>query len=342
MNRKKALVAFVVVFACVAITACGDGKKEEPVVPKDPILIKIGNTDTASRSTNVSLDWLAGYLSEQTEGAVAIEIYPGGELGDDPEMCKGLLLGLDEVYIGHCGVLGSIVGPKLDVLELPFLYGSYEEWVEGSFEKEGLSIYNELLEGTGYVCVDFMYNGMMNLCSNEKIYRSIGDFKDYSVRVNTSEINRRVFEALGAEPIPMAWGEVYNAVEEGTVDGLAHSLGVFNDFAFYEFAPYITLTEHQSSPYTVVMSTEFLDSMPPELRDIVLSGIHEACARQRTMERELELGYAELFVEKGATVHTSTAEEKAKFYAACEDVYKTQRDITSADIYDRFLATAGK
>lgn len=102
----------------------------------------------------------------------------------------------------------------------------------------------------------------------------------------------------------MAWGEVYNAVEEGTVDGLAHSLGVFNDFAFYEFAPYITLTEHQSSPYTVVMSTEFLDSMPPELRDIVLSEIHEACARQRQMERDnWNSDTLSCLFEKGATVH---------------------------------------
>jgi TRAP-type C4-dicarboxylate transport system substrate-binding protein len=164
----------------------------------------------------------------------------------------------------------------------------------------------------------------------------------YKVRVTASELNVKIFKALGANPTPMAWGEVYTSVVQGAIDGLTHSLGVFNDFAFYEYAPYITLSEHQSSPYTVVMSTDYLESLPEDIRDIFLDGLHQACAMQREAERELEISYVKDFEAKGATVYTNTIEEKAAFYELCKDIYSAQREVTGADVFDRFLATAGK
>ncbi|MEW5784392.1 MAG: TRAP transporter substrate-binding protein [Bacillota bacterium] len=342
MKIKKLLVlVLVIALAGLAVAGCGERGAATPD-EDEPIIIKVGHTDTSARSTHVSIEWLADYMDEQTDGRVIVEGYPDGQLGDDPELCRGLLLGTTQVYFGLSGVLGGIVGPQLDIVDLPFLYTSYDEWVEGSFEKGGLEIYNELLEGSGFTVVDFMYNGMMNLCSSKKVYSNSEDMKGYKVRVTASEMNVKIFEALGANPTPMAWGEVYTSVAQGAVDGLTHSLGVFNDFKFYELAPYITLTQHQSSPYTVVMSTAFLESLPDDIYEIWMEGIRQACAMQREMERELELEYVENFIAAGATVHDSTDEEKAAFYALCADIYAQQRDVTGADVFDRFLATAGK
>jgi len=349
MLMKKVLsLTLIAVLLCLSLAGCGGsggsgGSGDSNGAADDkPIVIKVGHTDTSNRSTNESIEWLADYMAEKTDGRVIVEAYPDGQLGDDPEMCKGLLLGTCQVYFGLCGVLSGIVGPQLDILDLPFLYNSYEEWEKGSFERGGLEIYNELLEGTGYTCVDFMYNGMMNLCSSKKVYHNSEDMKGYKVRVTASEMNVDIFKALGANPTPMAWGEVYTSVVQGAVDGLTHSLGVFNDFKFYEYAPYITLSEHQSSPYTVVMATSFLESLPDDIYDIWMDGLHQACAMQREMERELELQYVEDFKANGATVYALTEEEKAAFYELCKDIYTKQRDVTGADVFDRFLATAGK
>ncbi|MDD4584117.1 MAG: TRAP transporter substrate-binding protein [Eubacteriales bacterium] len=344
MKFKKILVLILIIALGIATAGCGgsDSGDGGETTQDKTIVIKVGHTDTSNRSTNICIEWLADYMAEKTDGRVVVEAYPDGQLGDDPEMCKGLLLGTNQVYFGLCGVLGGIVGPELDILDLPFLYNSYDEWVKGSFENGGLEIYNELLEGTGFVCVDFMYNGMMNLCSSKKVYHNSEDMVGYKVRVTASEMNVAIFKAIGANPTPMSWGEVYTSVVQGALDGLTHSLGVFNDFAFYEYAPYITLSEHQSSPYTVVMATEFLESLPDDIYDIWMDGLHQACAKQREMERELELSYVDDFIAKGATVYACTDEEKADFYALCKDIYTNQRDITGADVFDRFLATAGK
>ncbi|MDZ4131704.1 MAG: TRAP transporter substrate-binding protein [Dethiobacteria bacterium] len=339
------LVLFLLGFAAIG---CGGGDSVAPagdesvVTDEEPIIIRMAHTDTTARSTHVALEWLPEHMYEKTGGRVIVELYPDGQLGDDPELCKGLLIGTTQVYMGLTGVLGGIVGPQLDMFDLPFLYNSYDEWLEGSFEKGGLEIYNELLVGSGFTVVDFMYNGMMNIASSKKIYKTPEDMKGFKVRVVPTDMNVAVFEALGANPTPLAWGEVYTSVAQGAVDGLTHALGVFNDFKFYEMAPYITLSEHQSSPYTVVMSTEFLESLPDDIYDIWMDAIREACSMQREMERELEFEYIETFLNSGATVHESTLEEKAVFFELCAAIYDNQREITGADVFDRFLSTAGK
>lgn len=347
MKIKRGLALVLAVgLALLLIAGCSpeeeSGTTPGGETPDEPIIIRVGHTDTSARSTHVCMEWLAEFMDEKTDGRVVVEVYSDGQLGDDPELCRGLLLGTTQVYYGLCGVLGGIVGTKLDILDLPFLYNSYDEWVEGTFGKGGIEIYNELLEGSGFVNVDFMYNGMMNLCSSKRVYHNHEDMKGFKVRVTDSELNVATLEAMGANPTPMSWGEVYTSVAQGALDGLMHSLGVFNDFKFYEMAPYFTISEHQSSPYTVVMSTEFLESLPDDIYDIWMDGIQQACAKQREMERKLELQYIEDFRDVGATVYELTPEEKTAFYERCGDIYAHQKEVTGGDVFDRFMATAGK
>lgn len=344
--KMKKVIALILVVGLILATAVGCGRPSESsdasTGSDEPIVIKISNTDTSSRSTNVACEWFKEYMAEQTDGRVVVEVYPDGQIGDDPEACKGLLLGTVEVYFGLSGVVGGIVGNKLDVVDLPFLYDSYEDWETGSFEKGGLDLYNQLLEGSGYYCLDFMYNGMKSLVSSKKVYHNMDDLKGYKLRITPTDMNLAVWQALGANPTPMAWGEVYTSLVQGTIDGLDHSLGVFNDYKLYEHAKYVTLTQHQSSPYTVLTSTKFLDSLPEDIKPIFLEGIKQACAMQREDERTLEAEYIQNFLDAGATVYELTKEEKAALYEACESVYEMQRERTGDEIFDAFLATAGK
>lgn len=347
MKLKKA-VALILVGALLCTTAVGCGKRGGSTSEsnasdnKEPITIKISNTDSGNRSTNVACEWFKEYMAEKTDGRVVIEVYPDGSLGDDPEACKGLALGTVDLWFGLSGVPSSIIGAKLDVLDLPFLYNSYEDWESGSFEKGGLDLYNQLLEGSGYYCLDFMYNGMKSVISSKKVYHTTDDFNGFKIRITPTDMNLAVWQALGANPTPMAWGEVYTSLVQGAVDGLDHSLGVFNDFKFYENAPYVTLTKHQSSPYTVMTSTKFMDSLPEDIRGIFKDGVAQMCEKQRANEHGLEAKYIETFKEANATVYELTEEENAALYEACSDVYKAQREKTGAEIFDAFLKTAGK
>lgn len=341
--KMKKVIALILVVTLVLATAAGCARKGEVSADSDtPIVIKISNTDTSSRSTNVASEWFKEYMAKETDGKVVVEVYPDGQLGDDPESCKGLLLGTVEIYFGLSGVVGSIVGNKLDVVDLPFLYDSYDAWETGSFEKGGLDIYNDLLEGSGYYCLDFMYNGMKSVVSSKKVYHNTDDLQGYKLRITPTDMNLAVWQALGANPTPMAWGEVYTSLVQGTIDGLDHSLGVFNDYKLYEHAKNVTLTQHQSSPYTVLTSTKFMDSLSEDIKPIFLEGVKQMCEMQRTSEHELEKEYIQNFKDAGATVYDLTKEEKDALYKACSDVYEMQKERTGAEIFKKFLATAGK
>ncbi|HRV33448.1 MAG TPA: TRAP transporter substrate-binding protein DctP, partial [Anaerovoracaceae bacterium] len=125
----------------------------------------------------------------------------------------------------------------------------------------------------------------------------------------------------------------------GTIDALDHSLGVFNDFSLYEMAPYVTITNHCSSPYPLVCSTEWLESLPEDLKPIILDGIHQMCEMQRAEERANEMEYLASFEAAGATIYELTAEESAAFKELCKPAYDLWAEKVGQDLIDAWLAT---
>lgn len=305
-------------------------------------VIKIAHTDSDTRSTNTCGEWLNDYLQEKTGGKVKVEMYPNGQLGDDPDLAAGVKLGTVTMYFGLASVISSIVGDKASCVDLPFLYSSYDEWVEGTFDNGGLDLFNKALEGSGYTCLDMMYNGMRCVASRDKIYHNAADLKGQKIRISQNDLNVAIWQAMGANPTPMAWGEVITSLSQGTVDALDHSLGVFNDFKIYEIAPYITITNHCSSPYPLVCSTDWLNSLPDDIRADVEDGVHQMCAKQREEERANELGYIKTFKDAGATVYELNDAEIAAFKESVKPVYDMWRQKVGDDVINAWLATVPK
>ncbi len=336
---KKVLSILLILVMVFTLAACGGDKTPAGTTEGDQIVIKIGHTDSSSRSTNVAGEWLNDYLSEATDGRITVEMYPDGQAGDDPDIAAGVKLGTVTMYFGLASVISAIVGDEASCVDLPYLYTSYDAWVEGTFENGGLELFNKALEGSGYYCLDMLYNGMRNVISNQKVYHNPSDLKGQKVRIAQNELNVLIWQAMGANPTPMAWGEVITSLSQKTVDALDHSIGVFNDFKIYEMAPYVTITNHCSSPYPLVCSTEWLDSLSQEDKDLILEGVHKMCEQQRETERANELQYLKDFEAAGATVYELTADETKVFQDACASVYDAWRDKVGDEVMDAWLAT---
>lgn len=305
-------------------------------------VIKIAHTDSDTRSTNTCGEWLNDYLQQKTNGKVKVEMYPNGQLGDDPDLAAGVKLGTVTMYFGLASVISAIVGDKASCVDLPYLYPTYDDWVKGTFENGGLELFNKALEGSGYTCLDMEYNGMRCVASRTKIYHNAADLKGQKVRIAQNDLNVAIWQAMGANPTPMAWGEVITSLSQGTVDALDHSLGVFNDFKIYEIAPYITVTNHCSSPYPLICSTDWLNSLPDDIRSAVEDGVHQMCAKQRDEERANELNYLKTFKDAGATVYELNDSEIAAFKTAVQPVYDMWRKKVGDETMDAWLATVPK
>lgn len=351
MKLKKTLsLVLVCSMICLLSAGCrgggtpsaaptGSAGSESAAPAEETYVIKIAHTDSSSRSTNVCGEWLGEYLSEKTNGRVTVEMYPDGQLGDDPDLAAGVKLGTVTMYFGLASVISSIVGAEASCVDLPYLYSSYDEWVKGTFENGGLELFNKALEGSGYTCLDMEYNGMRNVISRDKVYHNADDLKGTKIRISQNELNIALWQAMGANPTPMAWGEVITSLSQGTVNALDHSLGVFNDFRLYEIAPYVTITNHCSSPYPLVCSTEWLNSLPDDIREIVVDGVHQMCQTQRDTERANELQYLKDFEAAGATIYELNADEIAAFKEAVKPVYDQWRAEVGDDVIDAWLAT---
>lgn len=318
----------------------GCGKTATDTASSDePILIKIGHTDSSQRSTHIYSEKLAEYLEEKAPGRFKIEVYPDGQLGDTPDLVSGVKLGTVTMMFDLSSVITAASGPASTCIDLPYLYPSFEAWEKGMFENGGLDLFNETLKDSGYFCIDMYYNGIRQVISRDKVYHTKDDFTGQKVRIAQNDLNIEIWKAMGANPTPMAWGEVITSLSQGQINALDHSLGVFNDFNLHEIAPYITLTNHASSPFPIICSRDWIDSLDPADRKVLEEGIHEMAKQQRADEYAKEQGYIERFKSEGATVYQLTPEEVAAFEEAVQPVYDYQRKIVGDEIMDKWLAT---
>ena len=343
-NRRLALISLtlILVFSTMMIGCSSSNNTEEK---DDVINIKIAHTDSDTRSTHIWSVWLGEYLEEKAPGQFVVEVYPDGKLGDTSELIEEMAQNNSEkglVIFDLSSVVSSSAGPEAACIDLPYLYPTYEDWVIGTFENGGLELFRDSLKGYGFYCIDMYYNGMRQVISRVGPFNNLDAIKGQKIRISRNLINIEIWNALGAFPAPMPWGEVISTMKNGQIDALDHSLGVFNDFNFHEFAPYITLTNHASSPFPIVTSLEWIESLDPELREIFEEGVHEMARQQREEERKLEDDYLIRFQNEGATVTELSEEEVAVFSEAVQPVYDMWRELVGSKIVDEWLGTVPK
>ncbi len=305
----------------------------------DPIVIKIGHTDSSTRSTHVWSVWIGEYLEEKAPGRFKVEVYPDGQLGDSPDMVAGVKLGTLTMEFDLSSVVSSVTGAASSCVDLPFLYPTYEDWEKGTFENGGLELFNETIADAGYYCLGMYYNGMRQVISRTGCYHNSDDLHGQKIRIAQDELNIEMWNAMGAAPTPMSWGEVITSLSTGTIEALDHSLGVFNDFSLHEIAPYITLTNHASSPFPIICSLDWFKSLSAEDQALIQEAVTLACKQQRDEERANEMDYIQRFKDEGATVEELTDEEVAAFKAAVQPVYDKWREKVGDEMMDRWLAT---
>ena len=347
--KNNKLLALLLIFVMTISLATGCSRpaatktnSNESKNEDSPITVKIGHTDSSTRSTHTWSVWLGEYLEEKAPGKFKVEVYPDGQLGDSPDMVAGVKLGTLNLEFDLSSVITSVAGPASSCIDLPFLYPTYEDWIEGTFENGGLELFNELIADSGYYCLDMYYNGMRQVLSTNRTYHNSDDLKGQKIRIAQNDLNIELWKAMGGNPTPMAWGEVITSLSQGTVEALDHSLGVFNDFSLHEIAPYITLTNHASSPFPIVCSIEWLNALPEDLREIFIEGVHLAAEQQRAEERANEMKYIERFKNEGATVEELTPEEVQAFTESVQPVYDMWRQKVGDEVMDAWLATVPK
>ena len=266
----------------------------------------------------------AEYVDELSEGRIKIDVFTASQLGDEITWLNALQMGGGTVdfYRGNTNSLGDYGIKKMNLFGLPYIFTSREGmWKVLDDENLGQAFLNEGAEvGAGFVGIAYTDEGARNTFTSMEI-SSIADLKGKKIRVPETTLMMDTMAALGAEPTPISYSELYSSIQTGVVDGGENGYPGYDSNKFYEVAPYYLLDGHTFSPGVILMAEARWNELSEEDQAL----LKEAGAKASAWNKEqIEAEEAELrksLEEKGVTIIDVPAEDMAAAQEACKDVW---------------------
>lgn len=268
-----------------------------------------------------------------TNGQVEIQLFPNRQLGDEKEMMEGIRFGTIDAGVITNAVLAN-VEKALQVNDLPFLYANAEQAhrvLDGPLGQDLM----KLLEPKGLIGLGFCEGGFRNMINNVRPVDEPEDVKGVKYRVMQNPVYIGMFSSLGGNAVPMAWGEVFPAVQQGALDGLEIPLMVINSTKMYEVTKYLSLTNHTYSAILLLMSKKSFDRLTPEQQQAVRTAGKETCVEQRKQNAANEAKTMEELKAKGMQINM--IKDPAAFRAMVRPVYDEFRPNIGEKRLDAFL-----
>jgi tripartite ATP-independent transporter DctP family solute receptor len=241
----------------------------------------------ATHTYNLGAQRFADLVKERTGGRVSITIYPDGQLGKgERELLEAIQQGTIDIYVGSTGPLGGF-NPAMQILDIPFLFRDYahvDMVLDGPIGQELLSG----LESSGMKGLAFWENGFRNLTNSRGPVTTPADAQGLKIRTMENAIHLAAWKAAGLNPTPMAWGEVYGALQQKVIDGQENPVVVILTSKIYEVQKYMTLTRHVYSPAVIIVSQQLWSHLPDVAKEVFLSTAREVAQYQRNLGREAE------------------------------------------------------
>jgi TRAP-type transport system periplasmic protein len=269
-----------VLFACLAVLTALAGPAAAQTV------LKMAHTLPASDTHHLAAQRFAEAVKQRTNGQIVIEVHPGGALGNDPSILQNLRLGALDLGMTGNPFFTSFI-PKLNVLDLPYLFTTFEHVyrvVDGPIGKQLLAE----LEPQGLKGIAFWEIGFRNITNSRRPILRPDDLKGVKIRTTPNPAHVAAFQALGASPAPLAFPEVYLALQNGTVDGQENPINLIYASKFYEVQKHLSLTQHAYTVSIVAMNLAKFNALSPQQQTAILEAAQEAAAYQRKLNREIE------------------------------------------------------
>ena len=274
-------------------------------------------------------------LTELSGGAFTGEQAPAGQLGGERDMIEGLQIGSIDVVVTSSGPLGNFV-PEVLALDLPFLFRDYAHAravLDGEIGQELLAA----IDANNLVGLAWSENGFRHVTNSQRPITSPEDMDGLKLRTMENAVHMAAFEGMGAAPTPMAFPEVFGALQQGVVDGQENPITVITASRFWEVQGYVTLTGHVYSPAVVLASPVLFDGLTEEQQGWFRQAAAASAAATRAEVDRLEREGVELMRANGMEVITEI--DRAPFQqAAAEAAWPVYTDQFGSEMLERILA----
>ena len=280
--------------------------------------IKLGHVLAASHSWHKAAEGFAAEVKDKTAGRVNFILFPSGQLGNEKTMLEGIQIGSIGAAIIGSGSLQP-VDARFGVVELPYTwntaaqaYKAYDGELGAALEKIG--------DAKGLVLLSWWENGYRHMTNNRGPINAVADLKGLKTRVTPDKMRLDTFTVLGANPAPLAFGELYSALQQKVFDAQETPLSIIYTSSFFEVQKYLSLTGHVWSPASLVISKAVWSKISPEDQKVIKAAADHWRDEQRRMISESDKDYIAQLKEKGMVINEV---DKAPFAAAVAPVWKT-------------------
>jgi tripartite ATP-independent transporter DctP family solute receptor len=286
--------------------------------------LKLASTQSMDHPYMVGAQKFADLIKERTNGRITVKLYPSNQLGKgEREMTEGIQQGAIDLLVTSTGPLGGF-SPSINILDFPFLFRDFKHV---DLVMDG-PIGQKLLDDFGKANIKalaFWENGFRNLTNAKGPVKKVEDGKGLKIRTMENKVHLAAWKTAGLNPTPMAWGEVFTALQQKVIDGQENPIAVFYSAKLWDAGQkYFSLSQHVYSPSPFLMSPKALNAMPKEDQQIIMNTALEVAKFQRKFNRDGEEAKLQDMAKQGVTVTRDV--DKESFKKAMAPIYEQFKD----------------
>jgi C4-dicarboxylate-binding protein DctP len=333
--RKLVLAA-----ASVALLALAGPGFMGSALAQAPIVLKFSHVVASDTPKGKAAEKFRELAEKYTGGKVKVEVYANSTLYKDKEELEALQLGAVQMLAPSNSKFGPIGVREFEVFDLPYILSDLPTLRKVTDGPLGAKLL-KLLEPKGMTGLAYWDNGFRQMSANRRLIAP-SDYKGLKFRIQSSKVLEAQFRALGAIPQVMAFGEVYQALQTGVVDGQENTPSNIYTQKMHEVQKYMTMTNHGYIGYVVVVNKKFWEGLPADIRGQLDKAMKEATAFGNGQSaKENDEALADIKKAGKTEIITLTPEQDAAMRKAMEPVYKDVANRVGQSLIDEFIKETG-
>jgi C4-dicarboxylate-binding protein DctP len=307
---KNIMKAVVVVFVAMLMLSSTIGVAN--AVPEYVVNLSVGNPPNPGKLNWEGFPAFKEEVERLSEGRMEVKLYPGGQLGDFASVAKQIREGIIEAGEVPDGFVASMF-PEIQVFSIPYLFVDYDVAYRVLDGPVAMELMDLMAEKTGLRVFRIAENGFRHFSNSKQEIRTPEDMKGLKIRTMSIPAHMQIVKDLGANPVPIAWQELYTALQTGVVDGQENAFYLVPIAKLDEVQKYIIADGHVYGTGMMIFNDEWYQGLPDDLKDVVQKAAQKSVEVNRSYSKSNNEEAVEYLKSKGIQIYFPTPEEKEQF-----------------------------
>ncbi|ETW10977.1 TRAP dicarboxylate transporter, DctP subunit precursor [Roseivivax marinus] len=280
--------------------------------------MRLSHGDNENNPTHKGAAKFEELVEEYSDGRIDVQIFPSNQLGSEQEVAQALRTGSIESEILYTGNLVPLA-PSVGVMMLPYAFTSTDQ-AHAAMDALKEPLNERLPQEAGVRILGYFEKGFRVLTNGEREVKTLDDLQGLKIRVSKNNIAIETFKSWGLDPVPMAWAEVFPALQQGVIDGQENPYTTAISSKFYEVQDYITEIHYLIWSGPIIVSERFYQGLPEDLQDVLNRAGEEAAQYEREVSAEETEAAKKELVDLGMTL-SGAPEDEAEWQEAAQALW---------------------